>query len=128
MVAGHSFMVAGRPPLEDDHSNADVTIALSLAEQSTTTVMMARLSARGYRDVTASALSVIALLNRLGTRRVGLAKRTGLSRPALGRALRTMVEGGYVEQIADPDDGRVPLLRLTNKGVALGDACRAVSV
>jgi DNA-binding MarR family transcriptional regulator len=48
---------------------------------------------------------------------IEIARRLGITAPSLSEAVRGAVKGGFLEQIADPHDGRAKLLKLTPKGM-----------
>ena len=106
----------------------DLTAALWLAEQSTSDAMMKRLAQRGFDDIVANFLIIVYLLEPGETSRAVLAKETGLSRPALNRLLRPLIERGYVEPITKPNGTRSPLVRQTTRGIELISAYREVNL
>ncbi|MBV8758284.1 MAG: MarR family transcriptional regulator [Deltaproteobacteria bacterium] len=51
-----------------------------------------------------------------GLRLTELAQLAGISKQAMAEAVDAMEAAGYVERIADPDDGRARRIRLTRRG------------
>ena len=49
---------------------------------------------------------------------------SGLTKQALAQALAQLQEGGYVEVVPDPTDGRARLVRLTDRGRAVNETVR----
>ncbi|CUU54702.1 DNA-binding transcriptional regulator, MarR family [Parafrankia irregularis] len=73
------------------------------------------------------ALLLVPLLG--GGRRVSeLAEGLGVTRQATAQVVTTLERGGYVERIADPDDGRARLVQLTAAGLAALRAMRRTAV
>lgn len=52
-----------------------------------------------------------------GTRSTELARRMGVSRQAVRKTLKSLLEEGLVEYLEDPDDGRAFLVRFTRAGM-----------
>lgn len=59
-----------------------------------------------------------------GERLSRMAADAGLTKQALAQALAPLEDGGYVEVVPDPTDGRARLVRLTDRGRAVNDAVR----
>jgi DNA-binding MarR family transcriptional regulator len=55
-------------------------------------------------------------LNAEGVRGADLAKKLGVTKQAVSQLVTELEEWGVVEQVADPQDGRAKLVRLTKKG------------
>lgn len=53
-----------------------------------------------------------------GSRVVDLAARAQMTKQSMGEIVAYLEERGYVTRVADPDDGRAKLVRLTAKGEA----------
>jgi len=121
-------MTTGSSVPEKNRLDGDVAAAIWLAEQSTSTAVMARLAAHGFNGLTPQTLSIVDLLDSNGATRASLAERAGLSRPALNRLARSLIELGYLEQISGSNGARVPRVRPTAKGIALGAACRKIRI
>jgi DNA-binding MarR family transcriptional regulator len=78
-------------------------------------------------DLTASAAYVMNRLNREGPMRLTtLAAKEGVSQPSMTQLVQRLERQELVTRIADPDDGRVALIGITDAGVALFDERLAV--
>jgi DNA-binding MarR family transcriptional regulator len=60
-----------------------------------------------------------------GMRLTELAQYAGITKQSMSELVERMVNAGYVERIADPDDGRARRLRLTRLGRKVGPIGRA---
>ncbi|MGX5656428.1 MarR family winged helix-turn-helix transcriptional regulator [Geodermatophilus nigrescens] len=60
-----------------------------------------------------------------GERLSRMATTSGLTKQALAQALQPLEDGGYVEVVPDPTDGRARLVRLTGRGRQVNDTVRA---
>jgi DNA-binding MarR family transcriptional regulator len=85
-------------------------------QQAETKDLVQRLEARGHVGVSQSAIGVLGNLDTEGTRLVVLAARTGSSRQAVSQLVKEIEARGYVERLADPDDGRAVLVRHSPEG------------
>jgi DNA-binding MarR family transcriptional regulator len=79
--------------------------------------MLARLHAEGFADFDASYLTVFRYPSPHGERPSELAARRRVSKQALNHLLGQLEQRGYLERVADPDDGRSKRIRLTPRGV-----------
>ena len=61
-----------------------------------------------------------------GLRLTELAAIAGVSKQAMAEAVNAMAEAGYIERIADPQDGRARRLRLTPYGREVGMFARRI--
>jgi DNA-binding MarR family transcriptional regulator len=79
------------------------------------------------REVSLTAISTLATLERSGPRRITeLAAVQGVSQPSMTSLVSNLERAGQVERRSDPDDGRVALVALTETGrAALRDRRRA---
>jgi DNA-binding MarR family transcriptional regulator len=79
------------------------------------------------REVSLTAMSTLATLERTGPRRVtDLALVQGVSQPSMTSLVSTLERAGYVERRSDPSDRRAALVALTADGTrALRDRRRA---
>ncbi len=84
--------------------------------------MLARAARNGYGEVTAA---MSRLFTHLGGRPVGLselARRLGVSRQAVHQLAREAAALNLVEFVPSETDGRVKLLRFTQRGWAMSDS------
>jgi DNA-binding MarR family transcriptional regulator len=93
----------------------DLLVALSRARR-----WLSRLAADHGGHVGSTGVSALAEVVRSGPIRLGdLAARERVTPATLSRAVAGLVEHGYVERTADPDDARAGLLTATPAGVQL---------
>jgi len=78
------------------------------------------------RDMSLTAISTMATLDRTGPRRTtDLAAAQGVAQPSMTSLVNNLEKSGYVERRADPSDGRAALVALTRAGErALGERRR----
>ena len=81
--------------------------------------MMRRLAGKGYTDLRLSYSPVIAELARGRLRPTELAARLGMQKQNCVQLVRRIESAGYIERVADPQDGRSRLLGLTGRGATL---------
>lgn len=81
--------------------------------------IQSHLSALGYDDVPAAAVSLLPLLEGDGVRPVSLAAKLKISKQAVQQSLKPLEISKYVETVPDPTDGRGKLVKLTNSGEKL---------
>lgn len=114
-----------RPALDDPTIRAwrDATLyrLLLRASRAETTATLARLRSRGYGDVTPTDTNLLANLDLGGTTISALARRAGVTRQAASQQLAVLERAGYVERRASETDGRVIIVRQTDRGRALLD-------
>ncbi|MEV5561090.1 MarR family transcriptional regulator [Nonomuraea wenchangensis] len=71
------------------------------------------------RDLSITAMSTLANLERLGPRRLTeLAAIEGVTQPAMTRLVSRLEREAMAERLPDPDDGRVVLVAVTQHGRA----------
>ncbi|WP_245582308.1 MarR family winged helix-turn-helix transcriptional regulator [Nocardioides halotolerans] len=71
------------------------------------------------REVSLTAISTLATLERTGPRRITeLAVVQGVSQPSMTSLVTTLERAGHVERRSDPADGRVALVCVTDSGRA----------
>jgi DNA-binding MarR family transcriptional regulator len=80
--------------------------------------MLAAYERAGFRKLGPAYLPVFLYLSETGDRVVDLAKRSGITKQAMGYLVNSLEEQGYVERIPDPVDKRAQLVRRTPKGRA----------
>jgi DNA-binding MarR family transcriptional regulator len=80
---------------------------------------------RGDHGLPLGLLSVLATLERSGPLTPGaLAQLEQVRPPTMTKALATLDEGGYVDRVPDPHDGRQQLVSITTKATQLLDEDR----
>src|SRR5919199_4109650 len=77
--------------------------------------LIERLTAAGYRDLSAAMHPVFENIDREGTRLTDLAARADMTHQSMGELIDTLEQRGYVERRPDPADGRARLVCFTNK-------------
>lgn len=82
----------------------------------------------GYTDVGAAHASVLATVERSGTRLATLVTRGGRTKQATAELAGQLVRHGYLELHADPTDGRAKLYFPTSAGADLLTVCAAIVV
>lgn len=80
----------------------------------------------GRRLLTPALVRLLPHLSRDGIRPTELARRTDVSKQAVGQSLRDLEVMAFVELVRDPADGRARLVRLTPAGLAAFDHGRRV--
>ena len=113
----------GHDNVKDDARPADIAPTIGAAGRAVIASMMARLSARGFDGMTPAFATLIPQLDATGARPSALAQRSGVSKQAMSKLLHELETCGYVEQVADPNDTRAKIVRLTRRGAALRVAC-----
>jgi DNA-binding MarR family transcriptional regulator len=76
------------------------------------------LAASPYRDVQPAHAAVIQPLwqEAQGARLTDLARTARMTKQSMAALVESLERGGYVERVADPDDGRAARIRLTARG------------
>ena len=76
------------------------------------------LAASPYRDVQPAHAAVIQPLwqEAQGARLTELARTARVTKQSMAALVESLERGGYVERVADPDDGRAARIRLTARG------------
>ncbi len=77
------------------------------------------LQARGYTELRATHTTLLSNMDLAGSTVTEVAERAGITKQAMGRLAAQLESLGYVYVTGDPDDARVKLLRLTDKGERL---------
>lgn len=90
--------------------------------------LVAALQERGYPDVRSGHLAVFQHIDRRsGTRLTELATRARMTKQGMMLVVDDLESRGYVRRVADPEDARAKIVRLTAHGRrAAGEARRAV--
>jgi DNA-binding MarR family transcriptional regulator len=94
----------------------DLGILLGLAYQAFTDQLRGALAAQGFTDLGGAYGYVFRVLADEELSQRALAARLGITDQGMAKILGEMVERGYVERRADPDDARVKRLRLARRG------------
>jgi DNA-binding MarR family transcriptional regulator len=80
--------------------------------------LVERLRAGGFEDTTAAHHPLFENIDPGGTRLTVLAARAGMTHQSMGELVGALEQGGYVERLPDPSDGRARLVALTPRGRA----------
>jgi DNA-binding MarR family transcriptional regulator len=98
--------------------SAPENLAILLREpfRAMTHELLAELAARGHPDVRFAHGSVFQFLDDDGTRVSVLAERAHVTKQAMAQLVAHLEQHGYVERVADPEDGRARLVRATARG------------
>jgi DNA-binding MarR family transcriptional regulator len=76
-----------------------------------------RVAAAGYPDIRPGHGCVFGGIDpENGSRLTDLAEKAMMTKQTVGEVVSDLEKRGYVERVADPDDGRVKIIRLTTKG------------
>lgn len=75
-----------------------------------------RIARAGYAPCTPAQASLFRHIDERGARMGELARRSQMSAQAFGQHITQLERLGYVERVADPEDGRAKIARLTAKG------------
>ena len=80
--------------------------------------LFARLAKRGHQSLRPKHGAVLANLDAGGTRASVLARRAGMTQPAMGELIDELEAKGYVRRAADPGDRRAKLVMPTSRAIA----------
>src|SRR5215831_12493448 len=94
----------------------DLGILLGLAYQGFVDRLRAHLKTQGYDDLGGAYGYVFRVLADEPLSQRALARRLGITDQGMAKIISEMVDRGYVERHADPDDSRVNRLRLGARG------------
>jgi DNA-binding MarR family transcriptional regulator len=109
---------------QNDGDALDFGILLGLAYQSFTDLLRASLAKHGFQDLGGAYGYVFRALADEQPSQRELARRLGITDQGMAKIVTEMVERGYVERRADPEDSRVKRLRLGARGRAALSAAR----
>lgn len=87
--------------------------------------ILAALDRAGFEDLTRAQGRLLAGMDDGGTRLVVLADRARIAKQTALALVDRLVAAGYVERVADPEDGRARLVRLTDRGRDILPVARA---
>jgi DNA-binding MarR family transcriptional regulator len=114
------------PPLgKSAFAPHDFGILLALAYAAFVEDLRESLAGEGYRDLHPYFGYVARTLARGPLSLRELADRLDVTSPAALKVVTSMMNGGYLERLDDPDDGRARRVRLTPKGLAALSRARA---
>jgi DNA-binding MarR family transcriptional regulator len=75
-----------------------------------------RLAAADFRDIRPGHGCVFGNVAPEGSRLTDIAERARMTKQSVGEAATDLERRGYLERIPDPTDGRVKIIRLTDRG------------
>ena len=108
----------GREPRHGDRVVTLISLLRRTSQQMVDEITT-RLDAAGFPNCPPSFHPIFENLDPDGTRLTVLAARAGLTHQSVGEVGAELVHRGYVERVADPDDRRARLVRLTPTGQQL---------
>lgn len=80
---------------------------------------LALMQQKGIEDINLGHFSVLPFVDDQGVRATAIAQQSGISKQAVGKTLDDLKAKGYLLAIADPQDKRASLIRLSDQGVAM---------
>jgi DNA-binding MarR family transcriptional regulator len=89
---------------------------LDMAAQVAADEFYGRLHARGFETVRPGHGCVFGHIEPEGSRLTDLAARAGYTKQTVGEVTSELEQLGYVERVADPEDRRAKIIRLTERG------------
>jgi DNA-binding MarR family transcriptional regulator len=102
--------------MQPGEASEDLATATSAALERTVRMLRTMTPSHGLSYTSATALST---LERTGPRRLtALADSEGVTQPAMTQVVGRLQELGLIARAADPDDGRVVLVTITDAGRA----------
>ncbi|TPN85616.1 MarR family transcriptional regulator [Mesorhizobium sp. CU2] len=110
--------------LEDDAAAPDIRdlFSFELQRLAGLSTRIATLSIRPKYGLTAREWRALAVLRYLGTVPLQeLAKHSGLLKSQMSRTVSGLIDRGYIQKAANPEDGRSILLRLSPEGLDLSE-------
>jgi DNA-binding MarR family transcriptional regulator len=102
------------------HTTHPPTTLLSLLDAATESVLAEfrrDLEEAGYADIRPTHGCVFRFVRDDGMRLTELARLAGMTKQSVGELVDDLVNLGYVERIADPEDRRAKLICLTDRGI-----------
>jgi DNA-binding MarR family transcriptional regulator len=111
-------MDRAEPPLGRNVTEARATIGalLRLPYEVLAERLYGGLAEAGFPDIRRAHSAVFRHIAPSGSRLTELAERAGMTKQSMAYLLETLVAGGYATSLADPQDGRARIVRLTAKG------------
>jgi DNA-binding MarR family transcriptional regulator len=110
----------------DTSREVDFGLLFALAFRCYVDHLHEKLVADGFGGVRAAFGPVLRALRADDSTLVTLARDLGVTKQAVARVVEDMREAGLVSQRSDPEDGRVRLLSLTDRGRAMVDDAIAI--
>jgi DNA-binding MarR family transcriptional regulator len=110
--------------VEQKNDSVDFGILLGLAYQSFADGLRASLLRQGFDDLGGAYGYVFRALADEQPSQRDLARSLGITDQGMAKIIAGMVERGYVERLADPDDSRIKRLTLGKRGKAALTAAR----
>lgn len=110
----------------DDRPEPDVGMLTGAFMRAVQDELFAILAEQGHPDVRPRHGSVLAFLDREGTRATELSQRSGLHKQIVGTIVDELVELGYVSREPDPRDRRAKLVVPTAYGLDEVTRARAI--
>lgn len=98
---------------------------LRIPFQATVESVYQRLNGAGYTDLRPTHFALLQQMQPEGLHITALADLAQMTRQSMGALVDYLEERGYVERVADPDDKRAWLIRLTARGQAVERVARA---
>lgn len=90
---------------------------LLLARRDFLSRLLQKLERSGGKPPVSSAGALLPFIDLEGTRSTELARRVGISKQAIGNAIRELEEAGLLKRVADGADARAFLVSFTKSGV-----------
>lgn len=100
----------------DEHSRVPMIRLLASGFDDFSEELIRRLRAAGYDDLRPGHGCVFGNVDPEGSRLTDLAERARMTKQSVGEAATYLERRGYVERVPDPNDGRVKIIRLTERG------------
>jgi DNA-binding MarR family transcriptional regulator len=88
--------------------------------------VFAGLAAAGFDDITPAQARVFQRIAPHGSRLTDLAAQAGITKQSAGFLVDQLERAGYVERVADPEDGRARLVRIAERGARSVEASRGI--
>jgi DNA-binding MarR family transcriptional regulator len=101
-------------------------LLLYLPYRAMETRVFEELAAAGFDDLTPSQARVFQRVAPHGSRLSELARQAGITKQSTAFLVDQLERLGYVHRVADPDDGRARLVRITERGARSVEAARSV--